>query len=81
MLLGVVFLLVVATVPLAGGRLSRVGELQLRAPWLALAAIGLQIAIVSVIPGGSAALHETIHIGSYALLGACAWLNRRIPGV
>jgi hypothetical protein len=81
MLLGVVFLLVVLTVPLAGGRLSRVGELSLRAPWLALVAIGLQIAIVSVLPGGSVALHETIHIGSYALLGACAWLNRRIPGV
>jgi hypothetical protein len=81
MLLGVIFLLVVLTVPLAGGRLSRVGDLQLRAPWLALAGIGLQIAIVSLIPGGSAALHETIHIGSYVLLGACAWLNRRIPGV
>jgi hypothetical protein len=81
MLLGVIFLLVVLTVPLAGGRLSRVGDLQLHAPWLALAGIGLQIAIVSLIPGGSAALHETIHIGSYVLLGACAWLNRRIPGV
>jgi hypothetical protein len=81
MLLGVIFLLVLLTVPLAGGRLSRVGDLQLRAPWLALAGIGLQIGIVSLLPGGSAALHETIHIGSYALLGACAWLNRRIPGV
>jgi Family of unknown function (DUF5317) len=81
MLLGVVFLLVVLTVPLAGGTLSRVGDLSLRAPWLALAGIGLQVGIVSLLPDGSAWLHESLHVGSYVLLGACAWLNRRIPGV
>ena len=81
MLLGVVFLLCLASVPLAGGRLGALGDLELRRPWLALAGIGLQVLIVSVVPGGSAAFHETVHIASYALLGACAWCNRRIPGV
>jgi hypothetical protein len=81
MLLGVVFLLCLLTVPLTHGRLSRLGDLSLRRPWLALAGIGLQVMIVSVLPGGSAALHEALHIASYALLGACAWSNRHIPGV
>lgn len=81
MLLGVVFLLCLLTVPLARGRVSALGELELRRPWLALAGIGLQVVIVSLVPGGSAGLHEAIHIASYALLGACAWANRRIPGV
>jgi hypothetical protein len=81
MFLGVVFGICLASVPLAGGRLSALGELRLRAPWLALAAIGLQILIVSVLPGASAGFHEAVHMTSYGLLGACAWLNRRVPGV
>jgi hypothetical protein len=81
MLLGVVFVLCLVTVPLARGRLSALGELELRHAWLAGAGIGLQVVILSVLPGGSAGLHEAIHIASYALLGACAWANRGIPGV
>jgi hypothetical protein len=81
MLLGVLFLLLVATVPLARGRLSALGDLRLRHPWLALAGIGVQVVIVSVLPGGSTWMHEAAHLGSYGLLGACAWFNRRVPGV
>lgn len=81
MLLGVLFLVIVATVPLARGRLSALGELRLRAPWLAVAGIGIQVVIVSLLPGGSAWMHEAAHLLSYGFLGACAWVNRRVPGV
>jgi Family of unknown function (DUF5317) len=81
MLLGVVFLLILATVPLARGRLSALGELELRMPGLAVAGILAQVLIVSVVPKGLGWAADVIHLGSYALLGACAWLNRRIPGV
>ena len=82
MLLGVVFLLLVVTVPLARGNLSALGNLRLRKPWLALAGIGLQVVIISLLPAeGSQILHEGVHVASYALLGACVWVNRRIPGV
>jgi hypothetical protein len=81
MLLGVLFLVLVATVPLARGKLTALGDLRLRRPWLALAGIGVQVVIVSVLPGGSAFWHEAAHLVSYALLGACAWANRRVPGV
>src|ERR1044072_3780240 len=81
MILGVVFLLCVATVPLARGRLTALADLQLRRPCLALAGIGTQILIISVLPGGTAGLHEAVHMASYAMLGAFAWSNRRIPGL
>jgi len=81
MILGLVFLLCVATVPLARGRLTALADLQLHRPWLAIAGIGTQILIISVLPGGTAGLHEAVHMASYAMLGAFAWSNRRIPGV
>jgi uncharacterized protein DUF5317 len=81
MILGLVFLVCLATVPLARGRLTALADLQLRRPWLALAGIGVQVLIISVIPGGGEGFHEAVHMASYALLGAFAWSNRRIPGV
>ena len=82
MLLGLVFIACLLTVPLARGKLTALADLRLRRPWLALAGIGVQIAVISVIPGGGPAhLHELVHLLSYALLGAFAWSNRRVPGV
>jgi hypothetical protein len=81
MLLGVVFIVVVLTVPLARGRLSALGDLPLRMPGLAVAGIVAQVVIVSIVPAGLGGLHQAVHLLSYCLLGACAWVNRRIPGV
>jgi hypothetical protein len=81
MLLGVVFLLCLASVPLARGRLSALGELRLRMPGLAVAGILCQVVIVSVVPSGLGEVANVVHLASYALLGACAWANRRVPGV
>jgi uncharacterized protein DUF5317 len=81
MILGIVFILCLLTVPLARGRLTRLADIKLRRPWLAVAGIGVQILIISVIPAGTAGVHEAVHMASYALLGAFAWSNRRIPGV
>lgn len=81
MLFGLVFIVLLITVPLARGRLTAFGDVQLRRVWLAPAGIGVQILIISIAPDGLAGLHEGIHMFSYALLGAFAWSNRRIPGV
>jgi Family of unknown function (DUF5317) len=81
MILCAVLVLCLVTVPLAGGRLSALGDLRLRRPGLALAGISLQVLILSLLPGGSATWHEAAHLISYGLLGACAWANRRVPGV
>jgi hypothetical protein len=83
MILGLAYLLCLLSVPLARGRLSALAELELRRPWLVLAAIGIQVAIISVVPGPveSAGLGEPLHIVSYCLLAAFAWANRRVAGV
>jgi hypothetical protein len=81
MFLGLVFLACLLTVPLARGRLTALADLELRRPWLAIAGIGVQILIISVIPAGTAGLHEAVHMCSYVLLGGFVWANRRVPGV
>jgi hypothetical protein len=81
MLLGLVFLVALITVPLARGRLTRLADIKLRRVWLAPLGIVVQIAIIEVVPAGSAHVHEAIHMASYLLLGAFCWSNRRIPGV
>ena len=81
MIIGLAYLLVLASVPLARGRLTALADLQLRRPWLVLAAIAIQILVISVLPTGDHAIHTTLHIASYFFLGAFAFANRHIAGV
>ena len=82
MIIGLAYLVVLASVPLLGGRLTRLADLPLRKPGLALAAILLQVLVISVIPDtGDHTFHTTVHLASYVLLGAFAFANRRIVGV
>jgi hypothetical protein len=81
MIIGLVYLALLASVPLARGRLTALADLPLRKPGLALAAIVLQVLIISVIPGGHQAFHTTVHMLSYVLLLAFAFSNRHIAGV
>jgi hypothetical protein len=81
MILGLAYLLVLVSVPLARGRLSALADVELRKSWLALAAIALQVVIISVIPGLLGPLGEPLHMVSYLLLGAFAWVNRGITGL
>jgi hypothetical protein len=69
------------TVPLFGGRLRHLAEIRFRAAWLALAAIAVQILIISVVPGGPPALYRGVHLASYVLVGAFVIANRTIPGL
>jgi hypothetical protein len=81
MILALVYMAVLASALLAGGKLSALADLNLRRSWLALAAIVLQIGVISVLPGGSHVFHTGLHLLSYGLLGAFAWSNRRLTGV
>jgi hypothetical protein len=81
MAIGLAFLLCLATVPLAGGRLAALADLRFRARGILLAAILAQVVIISVVPHGSAALHDTVHIGTYVAVAAFVVANRRTPWV
>lgn len=79
MLLGVAFLIALLTVPLRGGHLAALGDVQLRMTWLPITAIALQLIIIVVLPGGAATAHRTVHVCSYLLIAAFVIANRHIP--
>lgn len=81
MLIGLAFVLCVATVPLAGGQLGALADVRLRAGWLLIAALAIQIVIVSVVPGWSEGGHNAAHLASYGLLAAFLLANWRLPYV
>jgi Family of unknown function (DUF5317) len=80
-LLVIVAFALVASVPLAGGRLARLTDIRLRATWSVLLSVAIQVAIVSVVPGGSHAVHVALHLFSYALAGWFLIANRHVRGL
>jgi hypothetical protein len=80
-LLLVAVVLSVLTVRPAGGSLSALGRAHLRYAPAIFGALAIQIAIVSVVPGGSPWLHRVLHLGSYALAAVFVVANRRVVGM
>jgi uncharacterized protein DUF5317 len=69
---------------LLGGRIGRLAEVRLRAPWLFYVAIGMQIAAFPslVLPWSiSEELATTLSVGSYFCLCAVLLLNIRLRGL
>lgn len=81
MLVPACLLVVLASVPLLGGRLGALADLRWRGSWLLGAALGVQLAIMAVLPGGAPGLHRALHLVSYALAGAFVVVNRRVRGL
>jgi hypothetical protein len=81
MILGLAYLLCLLSVPLAGGRLSALASVRFRSAWLAGVAILIQVVIVSLLPGSLGSFSQPLHVASYILLGAFAWMNRGITGL
>ncbi len=75
MTLGLAFCLLVLTVPLAGGRLSRLEEVRIRWVWLVVLAFAIQVVLVTVVPEGDETLHRVLHVFTYGLAGACILRN------
>jgi hypothetical protein len=80
MLLVIAALALLATVPLAGGRLSRLADIRPRAVWAVLLAAAIQVGITQI-PSGSHALHAGLHVLSYVLDAYFLFANRRLTGV
>src|SRR5215218_1573025 len=79
MLVGLAFLTCLLTVPLARGRLGALALVRLRARWVLVAALGLQVLIISIAPEGAGGLHATIHLASYALIAGFVAANLQVP--
>ena len=80
LLLSLIALLFVS-VPLTGGRLERLADLDFRGVRRIVGALAVQILIIVVLPGGDTAVHRVVHIATYAAGGVFLWANRHIPGM
>jgi MFS family permease len=80
-LLGAALLVCLATVPLLGGRLDALADLELQARWTLPAALGLQMAIVYAVPDWPHDLLSAGHLASYAFAVGFLVANRRVPGL
>lgn len=81
MMLLAILIVAVITVPLLGGRIAGLIDIDLGWTWLVAAAIGVQILIISIIPDRFEGIHRPLHFLSYALAGAFVLANIKIPGV
>jgi hypothetical protein len=81
MFLGFCALLIVALVPLTRGHLGRLAEIRLRWVPLAVAALAIQVLVITVWPRMPHGLAVSAHLATYGMLGAVVWANRAIPGM
>jgi hypothetical protein len=81
MLLVVLFGISLASVVVAGGHLGALGSIRFRYTWAVLVALGIQILIISVIPGADPSVLAGAHLVSYVLIGIFVFMNRSIAGL
>ncbi|MGQ9517992.1 MAG: DUF5317 domain-containing protein [Anaerolineae bacterium] len=84
MILVLALILALFVAVLTGGKLRRLANLPLRAPWLALLGFGLQIYIIyepETTARGWLSPHTLVLVLSYVLLLVFVWMNRRLPGM
>ena len=75
------FVLLLASVPLTGGRLGRLSGVEVRLTWLIVLALAVQIAMTSVLAQAPHALLIGLHGLSYAMIAWAIWANRALPGL
>lgn len=68
-------------VPVFRGRLAALAEVRLRAVWLVLVALAIQLLVLTIVPGPRATVREVAYVGSYALAIGFLMVNRRVPGL
>jgi len=72
--------LVLALVPLGGGRLRRLSDLRFRAPGLLWLALGTQVALIGF-PGKETGWRIAANVATYPLGIGWVWLNRQVSGL
>jgi hypothetical protein len=79
-LLACLFISLVSVVA-ARGRLMNLADVEFRAVWAVVAALALQVLVVTVIPTGPEGALRLLHVCSYLLAAGFVVANRAIPGV
>ena len=81
MFVAFVTVLILLSVPLAGGKLVALAKVRIKGWWLVAGALLVQVAITVIVRVWPHGLLVGLHLGSYALIGVALWQNRRLPGL
>jgi hypothetical protein len=79
--LGLCAIALLVLTPLWGGSLSRLAAVRVRGLWLAVAALVLQVLVISVFTSLPRDVAVAGHLASYVLLAVVLWRNRALAGV
>lgn len=79
--MGLLALLLIASVPVFGGDLRKLATLELRATWLLPVALGLQVLVITVAPDLPRPFAVGVHLVTYLLAAGFLWSNRRAAGL
>ena len=74
------FAAALVTVPLAGGSLRRLAQVELRWTSLLFVSLFIQVVIIEIVPADTPGLN-VLHLSSYALAAGFLVCNRRLPGM
>ncbi len=81
MFMAFAFVLLLLSVPPAGGHLALLGELRLRFSGLIVVSLALQVLMTSVFPDAPHPVLIGLHLTSYVTIAFALWVNRRLPGL
>ena len=82
MIVPVAIACVMAVLALRHRSIAPLGDLRFRSAWLVLVALGLQVGLIEVAPGGFPDwASSTLHLASYAAALTFVWCNRRYVGL
>jgi hypothetical protein len=81
MFVAFVAVVLLLTVPLAGGSLVALSRIRLKGTWLIAVALVVQILITGALQSWPHGVLVALHLGSYGLIGIAIWQSRRLPGL
>ena len=81
MFMAFAFVLLLASVPLTGGRLALLADVRLERGGLVLLALALQVLMTTVLPDAPHAVLVALHLTSYVAIAWALWCNRALPGL
>lgn len=74
-------ILALVSVPLLGGNVARLADVRIAHVWSVMAALGMQIMVITVMPDAHPGALAIAHVLSYGFAGYFLWVNRTVPGL
>jgi hypothetical protein len=74
-------IVILASVPLTGGKVTRLARIRIRGWQIIAVALVIQVVITGPLQSWPHGVLVGMHLASYGLIGFVVWWNRRLPGL